>query len=115
MPEDFVRFAELLELYGGLLTDKQRRVFAARYQTDLTLAEIAEQEGVSRQAASDLLSRSARILENYEQKLGLLEERRRAQAAANAAADFAGELSEKRIAASSDWDELKRRITSIIT
>jgi len=64
----------LFDYYGELLTEKQRRVFEARYRYDLSLGEIDEAEGVTRQAAHDMLSRTERILENFDSKMKLLEE-----------------------------------------
>jgi predicted DNA-binding protein YlxM (UPF0122 family) len=64
--------ALLYDFYGPLLTAKQGKIWDLYYQQDLTLAEIAEEEGISRQAVHDLLKRTERILESYEQKLGLI-------------------------------------------
>ena len=64
--------ALLFDFYGPLLTEKQGKVWDFYYQLDYSLAEIAEQEGISRQAVHDLLKRTEKILEEYEQKLGLI-------------------------------------------
>lgn len=71
--ERLVRTGLLYDFYGGLLTDKQRRIMNLYYNEDWTMAEIAEKEAVSRQAVHDLLHRSERILEDYESKLGLMD------------------------------------------
>lgn len=71
--EQLVRSGLLYDFYGGLLTDKQRKTMELYYLENWSLAEIAAEEGVSRQAVHDLLQRSERIIENYEKKLGLLE------------------------------------------
>lgn len=65
--------ALLFDFYGPLLTDKQRNVWDLHYQQDLSLAEIAEMEHISRQAIYDLLKRTERILTEYEEKLGLIQ------------------------------------------
>lgn len=70
----------LYDIYGGLLTQTQQRIFRLRHHLDLSLAEIAEQEGVSRQAVYDVLQRGERSLLEVERRLGLarryLEQRR---------------------------------------
>jgi predicted DNA-binding protein YlxM (UPF0122 family) len=71
--EHLVRMGLLLDFYGGLLTSKQQRVFSLYYMDNLSLAEIAEEEGTTRQAVHDLLQRTEKLLENWEEKLFLLE------------------------------------------
>lgn len=61
--------AILLDLYGGLLTDKQRYIMDQYYNYDLTLHEIAENEGISRQGVHDLIKRSEQTLFSAEEKL----------------------------------------------
>ena len=60
----------LLDYYGGLLTDKQRDCFDMRYNQDLSLGEIAESMGVSRQAVNDNLSRTEAALRRMEENIG---------------------------------------------
>jgi len=71
--EKIAKMALLADFYGPLLTDKQRNVWDLHYQQDLSLAEIAEVEHISRQAIHDSLKRTERILTEYEHKLGLLQ------------------------------------------
>ncbi|TGE32775.1 putative DNA-binding protein [Desulfosporosinus sp. Sb-LF] len=71
--EKLTKMALLVDFYGPLLTDKQRNVWDLHYQQDLSLAEIAEVEHISRQAIHDLLKRTERILAEYEDKLGLVQ------------------------------------------
>ncbi|MGN1294986.1 MAG: YlxM family DNA-binding protein [Bacilli bacterium] len=63
----------LLDLYGELLTEHQKNILELYYHYDLSLSEIAEQEGVSRNAIHDSLKKSIALLENYEAKLNLLQ------------------------------------------
>ena len=68
--------ADLFEIYGELLTDKQRQMFDLYHQNDFSLGEIAEECEVSRQAVFDIIKRTEHTLEEYEQKLGLAEKNR---------------------------------------
>ncbi|NLP44695.1 MAG: YlxM family DNA-binding protein, partial [Peptococcaceae bacterium] len=67
-----VERALLYDFYGPLLTSKQAKVWDLYYQQDFSLSEIADQQGISRQAVHDLLKRTEKILESYEQRLGLV-------------------------------------------
>ena len=69
----------LYDIYGGLLTANQRRIFRMRHHLDLSLAEIAGLEGVSRQAVLDTLRRSQRVLAQAERRLHFLRRLRRQQ------------------------------------
>ena len=60
----------LLDYYGGMLTEKQRDCFDMRYNQDLSLGEIAEVLGVSRQAVCDNLSRTEALLRRMEENIG---------------------------------------------
>ncbi|HZK23939.1 MAG TPA: YlxM family DNA-binding protein [Oscillospiraceae bacterium] len=72
MLEDTTRVNLLYDFYGNLLTKKQRAYLELYYQDDLSLAEIADNEGISRQGVHDLVKRAVRSLENAEKRLGLL-------------------------------------------
>ena len=59
----------LYDFYGELLTPHQRSIYEAAVYDDMSLAEIAERESVSRQAVHDIIKRATRLLEDYENKL----------------------------------------------
>jgi hypothetical protein len=61
---------DLYDLYAPLLTEKQREAWELHEFSDLSLAEAAEKLGISRQAVSDLVSRSRERLEELEDLLG---------------------------------------------
>ena len=63
----------MYDFYGQLLTDKQIEAVDMYYNNDLSLGEISEQLGISRQGVYDTLKRAERTLFEYEEKLGLLE------------------------------------------
>ena len=67
---DALEMALLLDYYGGMLTDKQRECFDMRYNQDLSLGEIGEMLGVSRQAVNDNLSRTEALLRRMEENIG---------------------------------------------
>ena len=71
--EQRMRFVRLYDIYGGLLTDKQQKCMELHFYNDLSLSEIADEYGVSRQAIYDLIKRAGQILERYENRLKLLE------------------------------------------
>lgn len=62
----------LFDFYGEILTDKQRDFFDLYYNNDYSLAEIAENVGITRQGVRDIISRAEQILRNMESKLGLV-------------------------------------------
>ena len=68
--KDDLQFLRLLDLYSPLLTATQREITALYFNYDLSLGEIAEQKGVSRQSVSDCLNKSRKLLEKYEERLG---------------------------------------------
>ena len=61
----------LLDFYGPMLTDKQRDVVELYYNEDLSLAEIAQHSGITRQGVRDSIKRAEAQLREYEEKLGL--------------------------------------------
>ena len=62
----------LLDFYGGLLTEKQRECYDLHYNEDLSLSEIAEQSGISRQGVWDNIRRADAALRELEEKTGLV-------------------------------------------
>ena len=67
---DALEMALLFDYYGGMLTDKQRDCFDMRYNQDLSLGEIGEMLGVSRQAVCDNLTRTEALLRRMEENIG---------------------------------------------
>ena len=62
----------LFDFYGDLLTEKQREYYDLHFNSDLSLQEIAEQSGVSRQAVWDIIRRAEQSLNEFEDKTGLV-------------------------------------------
>lgn len=70
--EKSVDISFLLDFYGQMLTDKQRETMELYYNEDLSLAEVSDITGVTRQGVRDRLVKSEAILRNFEEKLGLV-------------------------------------------
>ncbi|MDU4959942.1 MAG: YlxM family DNA-binding protein [Sporomusaceae bacterium] len=79
MLEKMLWIGRLFDYYGGLLTPRQQNCVRMHYLEDLSLGEIADEFGVSRQAVHDILNRAVQTLEAYEKKLGLVARRKREQ------------------------------------
>lgn len=71
--DDVTRQSLLYDFYGELLTDRQKEVMELYNEENLSLAEIAEEFGISRQGVHDALHKAQKALEEYERKLGLVE------------------------------------------
>ena len=62
----------LLDFYGAMLTEKQREYYDLHYNSDLSLFEIAETSGTSRQAVWDIIRRAEQSLRDTEARTGLV-------------------------------------------
>ncbi len=69
---DKITISVLLDYYGVLLSDKQRNIMECYYFDDLSLSEIAENEGITRQGVRDVLKRCEAALIEYDGKLNLI-------------------------------------------
>lgn len=63
----------LFDFYGELLTAHQREIYSEAVFNDLSLSELSEEEGISRQGIHDLIKRCDKLLEGYEEKLRLVQ------------------------------------------
>lgn len=71
--EEKIEQAYLYDFYGELLNERQRKIYEDFVFNDLSLGEIADEEGISRQGVHDMVKRCTRTLESYEEKLHLVE------------------------------------------
>ena len=82
----------LFDFYGALLTPRRQEIVRLRCEEDMTLAELGEAMGISRQAAADALAHAEGALRGYEEKLGLLAKWREALRAAAECEEALGRL-----------------------
>ena len=67
-----VEISVLCQIYGKLLTEKQLNIMDNYYNLDLSLSEIAENEGITRQAVRDIIKKGENKLFEFEEKLGIM-------------------------------------------
>ena len=79
MFEKDMKISFLLDFYGEVLSERRRTVLEYYYNDDLSLSEIAEDIGISRQGVRDLIKKAEEELHFYEEKLGLAERFRNTQ------------------------------------
>ena len=70
--EKNLHISALLDVYGAFLGEKQRKLTAYYYNDDLSLSEIAENEGISRQGVRDVIVRAEAAMQEIEDKTGLI-------------------------------------------
>jgi len=85
MFEKNLNIGYLLDFYGDVLTERKRDALDFYYNNDMSLAEVAEELGISRQGARDLIKKAEEELAFYEEKLGLAKKFADAQAHAQKA------------------------------
>ncbi|MCL2221626.1 MAG: YlxM family DNA-binding protein [Oscillospiraceae bacterium] len=72
MDDETLYMTMLLDFYGDLLTDKQKEYYDLYHNEDLSLAEIAEKVGITRQGVYDIIARAEKSLTDIEEKTGLI-------------------------------------------
>lgn len=82
----------LLDYYGELLTQRQQTCLDLRYNQDLSLAEIAQELGVSRQAVHEMISRAEELLRRMEEKTGCVSRDRQCRRAIQTIREDASQL-----------------------
>ena len=75
MKNQAYRMALLYDFYGDMLTDRQKEFYDLYYNEDLSLAEIAENYGITRQGVRDVIVRAEAILTELEDKTGIIKGR----------------------------------------
>ena len=80
MFEKNLKIACLLDFYGEILSERKQTVLSMYYNDDMSLAEIADEVGISRQGVRELIKKAEEELRFYEEKLGLAKRFRNTQA-----------------------------------
>ena len=113
MKNQAYRMAMLFDFYGDLLTERQREFYDLYYNEDLSLAEIAENYGISRQGVRDVIVRAEAAMSEVEEKTHIIrrfQQSRPAIAAIGAAADKLLQAVNNRSYNDAMLDELARTI-----
>ena len=92
MEDKTLELALLFDFFGDLLTPKQREAFDLYYNEDLSLSEIAEISGISRQGVRDFLVKAEKSLRELEEKTGVVARFVQVQHTLSEAEDLAREL-----------------------
>lgn len=113
--EKNLQISLLLDFYGEMLTEKQREVVEFYYNEDLSLAEIAQHSGITRQGVRDSIKRAECQLTDCEEKLGLMHRFHQIQAGLGEIIAYATEIQEEnsRLAFSEEVQRRARRIIDL--
>lgn len=103
--EKIVEQGLLYDFYGQLLTAHQQKIYEQAVYENLSYNEIAEQEGISRQAVHDLVRRTTILMQKYEEKLGMIRRFRNLREAADRLTEAAQ--------AASTREELAQKVQAI--
>lgn len=110
-----MEIALLFDFYGDMLTEKQQDMIELYYENDLSLAEIAENEGITRQGVRDAIKRAENQLVEMEERLGLARRFREMREQFDAIKEAAGNIAaiNDRFGYSRDIAEQARRILQL--
>ncbi|MBR2896040.1 MAG: YlxM family DNA-binding protein [Oscillospiraceae bacterium] len=92
MKNQTYRMTMLYDFYGELLTERQKEFFDLYYNEDLSLGEIAENNGISRQGVRDVIVRAEATMQEFEDKTGLIRRFQQMQGHINTIIDSSAEL-----------------------
>lgn len=105
-----MKITMLFDFYGSLLTKKQQQIIKNYFYNDLSLSEIADNLGISRQGVYDHLHRSEANLEDYEANLGLLKKYNKIRKNIN---DLENMMTAKGILVEDQNQDLRKKLESI--
>ncbi len=113
MFEKNLRLSVLFDAYGSLLTSDQQNMFDLYYNEDLSLAEIAEHTGLSRQGVRYAIKHAEESLINYEKKLSLSKKAERITENLSEAEEIIKALKANHPNESNEFDRLLSLISSV--
>ena len=105
-----IKITMLFDFYGSMLTEKQKQIINSYFYNDLSLSEIADNIGISRQGVYDHLHRSEKSLKKYEANLGLLKKYNKIRKNINDLEDI---MTAKGILAEDQNQDLSKKLESI--
>jgi len=73
MKEETLQYTLLFDFFGDLLTEKQKEYFDLYHNEDLSLSEIAESVGITKQGVYDIINRAEKTLIDFENKTGIIQ------------------------------------------
>lgn len=114
MKNQTYRMTMLFDFYGELLTERQKEFFDLYYNEDLSLAEIAENYGISRQGVRDVIVRAEAYMTEIEDRTGIIRRFMRSRNAIAAIETAAAEI-EKINRHQYDNEQISERTTTILT
>ncbi len=115
MFEKNMKISYLLDFYGDVLDERVRAVMDAYYDDDLSLSEIADGEGISRQGVRHLIKKGEEHLLFLEQKLGLAHHHGEIRASALSLLDIANQLRSGEITAAGAADAITEATNTIVS
>ncbi|MCD8005227.1 MAG: YlxM family DNA-binding protein [Oscillospiraceae bacterium] len=104
MKNQAYRMTMLYDFYGELLTPRQQEFFDLYYNEDLSLAEIAENYGISRQGVRDVIVRAEGVMDEVEEKTGII---RRFHAVQGQLAQASQAIKEMRALNEQNWNDAR--------
>ena len=107
--EHLVEQTMLYDFYGELLTQHQQHIYEDVVWNDMSLTEIAQDYGISRQAVHDMMKRINKILEDYESKLHLVAKFERAKEKVRTIRDIAESCGKEQLACKTELSPENRR------
>ncbi|HHY11965.1 MAG TPA: DNA-binding protein [Firmicutes bacterium] len=107
-PEHVHEIIMLRDIYEGLLPPRQRQVAYLKFDEDLSLSEMAQRLGISRQGCDDAIRRCVRALFSYEDRLGIKQKLARKERVIDQALELAQTMSD------TNWQDCRNRILEVL-
>ncbi len=106
--EEIVQLSLLFDFYGEMLGEHKKRIFEDYVLNDYSLAEIADEEGISRQGVHDIVKRCTKQLKEYEETLHLVEKFQKMKKTLTEASELLNIDSKKTTIENSDYIDIKK-------